>query len=64
MIEWVEQPPIIYHGGAMIMIRLFMPPIIHVAIADMDATYGAYVAPAAENDTAKILRASRREARS
>ena len=33
-----------YPGG-------FTPAIIHVAVADMDATYGAYVA--AENDTFK-----------
>ena len=28
---------------------LFNPPIIHVAVADVEATYGAYVA--AENNT-------------
>ena len=33
----------------MIMIGLFMPPIVHVAVADVDAAYGAYAA--AENNT-------------
>ena len=35
------------HGGAMIVIGLPMPPAtIHVVVADMDATCGAYVAVA------------------
>ena len=64
--------------------RVVHAPIVHVAVADVDAAYGAYAA--AENNTfnntnnsnntannnannnvrdyAKILRASRREARS
>ena len=43
-----ERNRMINHGGAMIMIRLFMPLIIQVAVEDTDETYDA---GAAENRT-------------
>ena len=48
MIAGYEQHPVGDPRGALIMITLFLPLLIHVAVADVDATYG----PAAvENNT-------------
>ena len=52
MIGWVEQPPIGLSWRSHDNDRVVHAAIIHVAVADVDATYGADVA--AENNTFDI----------